>query len=91
MVGWFDALLQEVSADPPVAETIVRILFRLVVAALLGGLLGYDRERAGKVAGLRTHMLVCVGSALFVLGARGLGMTAEELSRVIQGISAGSR
>src|SRR5258708_1696247 len=42
------------------------ILLRLVVAAVLGGLVGYERAATGKRAGLRTHMLVAVGSALFM-------------------------
>lgn len=42
------------------------ILIRLVIAAVLSGLIGYERERHGKDAGLRTHMLVAVGAALFV-------------------------
>ncbi len=42
------------------------IVLRLVIAAALGGLIGYERERTRKQAGLRTHMLVAVGAALFV-------------------------
>jgi len=42
------------------------ILLRLLIAALLGGLVGYERTTTGKRAGLRTHMLVAVGSALFM-------------------------
>jgi putative Mg2+ transporter-C (MgtC) family protein len=42
------------------------ILLRLVIAAILSALIGYERERTGKDAGLRTHMLVAVGAALFV-------------------------
>lgn len=42
------------------------ILFRLVVAAALTGFIGINRQRTGKDAGLRTHMLVGMGSALFV-------------------------
>ncbi len=42
------------------------ILLRLVIATLLGGAIGYERERTGKQAGLRTHMLVAIGAALFV-------------------------
>ena len=41
------------------------ILIRLVVAALLAGILGWERERAGKSAGLRTHMLVGISAALY--------------------------
>src|SRR6476619_644522 len=42
------------------------ILLRLVIAAVLSGAIGYERERGGKQAGLRTHMLVAVGAALSV-------------------------
>jgi putative Mg2+ transporter-C (MgtC) family protein len=42
------------------------ILLRLLIAALLSGFIGYEREQTGKQAGLRTHMLVAVGAALFV-------------------------
>ena len=40
-------------------------LLRLIVAALLGAALGWEREQAGKSAGLRTHMLVSIASALY--------------------------
>jgi putative Mg2+ transporter-C (MgtC) family protein len=42
------------------------ILFQSMVALLLGGMLGWERESAGKWAGLRTHMLVCLAAMLFV-------------------------
>lgn len=42
------------------------ILLRLVIAMVLGGIIGFERERTGKDAGLRTHMLVALGAALFV-------------------------
>ncbi|HEU5103641.1 MAG TPA: MgtC/SapB family protein [Roseiflexaceae bacterium] len=42
------------------------ILLRLVIASVLSGAIGYERERTGKDAGLRTHMLVAVGATLFV-------------------------
>ncbi len=44
----------------------IEMILRLVVAALFGGLVGYQRERAEKPAGLRTHVLVCLGSALIM-------------------------
>lgn len=43
------------------------MLLRLVLAAFLGGLIGFQREWTGKVAGLRTHVLICLGSALFTI------------------------
>lgn len=47
-------------------ESELDVLLRVSLAALLGGLVGLERERAGKAAGLRTHMLVAAGAALFV-------------------------
>lgn len=67
----------------------VRVAVRLMVAALLGGLLGYDREKRNKSAGLRTHMLVAMGSALFVMVPDLAGMAIADMSRVIQGVVAG--
>jgi len=62
---------------------------RLIVAALLGGALGFERERVGKAAGLRTHMLVALGSALFIVAARQAGVLPADLTRVMQGIATG--
>jgi len=62
---------------------------RLFVAALLGGLIGVERESLRKPAGMRTHMLVALGSALTALTALELGMVVADLSRVIQGIVTG--
>ena len=67
----------------------VRVAFRLVMAAVLGGMLGYERESKGKAAGLRTHMLVALGAAMFVLVPQQMGASDEALSRVIQGLVAG--
>ncbi|MDI1270684.1 MAG: MgtC/SapB family protein [Polaromonas sp.] len=68
---------------------VTRAVLRLLVAALLGGLLGWEREHHGKAAGMRTHMLVAMGAALFVLVSQQAGMAADDLSRVIQGVTAG--
>jgi putative Mg2+ transporter-C (MgtC) family protein len=46
---------------------------RLGLALLIGALLGFERERADKPAGLRTYMLVCEGSALFMICSIMLG------------------
>jgi len=44
------------------------VLIRLLIAALLGSIVGFERERRSAwAAGLRTHMLVCVGAALFMI------------------------
>lgn len=48
-------------------ETTISQIVSLLIAALLGGLIGLEREREQRPAGLRTYMLVCVGSALFTI------------------------
>ncbi len=62
---------------------------RLVFAAVLGALLGLQRERVHSAAGLRTHILVALGSALIVLSGIQSGFGHDAESRVIQGIVAG--
>jgi putative Mg2+ transporter-C (MgtC) family protein len=76
-------------ADVPDVKELTRILLRLTLAVLLGGLIGYERESAGKPAGLRTHMLVAMGSALFVLVPLQAGMPLGDMSRVLQGLMSG--
>jgi putative Mg2+ transporter-C (MgtC) family protein len=80
--------LRDLFSLPDPAQ-LVRVSVRLVFAATLGGLLGIEREREGKAAGLRTHMLVALGSALFALAPLESGMPLQDLSRVIQGIATG--
>lgn len=67
----------------------VIVVTRLLLAALLGGLLGFEREQRGKAAGIRTHMLVCMGAALFIFIPQQAGISDSEMSRVIQGVVAG--
>src|SRR5262245_52138855 len=75
--------------DVPDAGHALQVAAQLALAATLGGVLGYERQRLGKAAGTRTHMLVALGAALFALVAVESGMSASDLSRVIQGIVAG--
>jgi putative Mg2+ transporter-C (MgtC) family protein len=60
-----------------------------MLSAVLGGILGYEREQKGKSAGLRTHMLVALGAALFVMIPQQAGVSDADMSRVIQGLVAG--
>ncbi|GJG93765.1 MgtC/SapB family protein [Cupriavidus pauculus] len=76
-------------ADVPDVKELTRILLRLTLAVVLGGLIGYEREAAGKPAGLRTHMLVAMGSALFVLVPLQAGVALPDMSRVLQGLMSG--
>jgi putative Mg2+ transporter-C (MgtC) family protein len=76
-------------ADLPDVAMITIITVRLLTAALLGGILGYERERKARSAGVRTHMLVAVGAALFVIGPVQAGMPIADMSRVLQGVVQG--
>ena len=76
-------------ADLPGVAEVTQIVLRMLLAALLGGLVGFQRERVGKSAGLRTHMLVSLGSAFFVMIPYQAGMPLADLSRVMQGIMTG--
>lgn len=81
-------LLAEFS-DLGQVENLTRATLRLILAALLGGLLGYEREAKGKAAGVRTHMLVCLGSSVFVMLLELDGAGHDAMSRVIQGVVTG--
>ena len=66
---------------------LVKIIFRLVLAVIAGGLIGNERQRHGRAAGMRTHILVCVGAALTAL----IGVYLDEITGTsgdIQRISA---
>ena len=76
-------------SDVPDVSTLTLVTVRLGLAAILGGVLGYDRELKARSAGVRTHMLVAVGAALFVIGSLQSGMPIEDMSRVLQGIVQG--
>ena len=65
------------------------IVIRLLAATLMGAAIGFEREQAGKSAGLRTHILVTLGTTVFVLSCSAYGMNSDGLSRVIQGITTG--
>jgi putative Mg2+ transporter-C (MgtC) family protein len=70
-------------------EQLTRATVRILVAAVLGGLVGLQRERHGKSAGLRTHMLLAMGTALLVIGIVDAGGDDDAVSRVVQGIASG--
>lgn len=85
----FDEFWQETVEALPTLTQFLRVGFRLTLAAGLGALPGLQRERAHQAAGLRTHMLVALGSAIFTLGPQEAGLSLTDSSRVIQGIATG--
>ena len=84
-----ETLWHELTAGMADRGHLAIVLIRTITAVLLGGIVGIQREKVGKPAGLRTHMLVCLGTAVVVLGCSGIGMDMDGLSRVIQGIVTG--
>ncbi|MBS7604770.1 MAG: MgtC/SapB family protein [Candidatus Bathyarchaeia archaeon] len=61
-------------------------IIRLILAVILGLAIGFERERAHKPAGLRTHMLVCLGSCLFTIVSLRFSL---DPARIAAGIVAG--
>jgi len=82
-------LWQELTSGLHDSQQLARVVIRLLAAMLLGGLVGVQRERTRKPAGLRTHMLVSVATAAFIIACSAGGLSSEGLSRVIQGIVTG--
>ena len=91
-------ILSEVSVLSSILHTLTEfniwsILARLLLATLIGGLIGAERGRHGRAAGLRTHILVCLGSAMAVLAGlysvQYLGLSGDPLriaAQVVSGI-----
>lgn len=84
-----DIIWEELTYGLPDTRQLIHVIIRLVASGLLGALIGFQRERAGKPAGFRTHILVALGTTVFVVACNNFGMTTEGLSRVIQGIVTG--
>ena len=84
-----DLLWQELTTGFPDRTRLAIVVIRVIAAVLLGGFLGIERERTGKPAGFRTHILVCLGTAVVVLACTEAKMSVEGLSRVVQGIVTG--
>jgi putative Mg2+ transporter-C (MgtC) family protein len=88
----WDTIVATLSAEfsdltDPAALT--QVITRIVLATVLAGLVGYERERRGSSAGLRTHMMVGLAVSLLVVASEQSGMDRESVSRVIQGVFAG--
>lgn len=71
----------------------IELIIRLLVSVILGALIGYERERSRKPAGLRTHIFVCMGACLFTMAS--FFLIPSEVSgnydatRIASGIVAG--
>jgi putative Mg2+ transporter-C (MgtC) family protein len=84
-----DQFWTELQNELPSTYEMLSVSFRLCLAAILGALPGIQRERLGQAAGLRTHMMVSVGAAIFVMAAIEAGASIADTTRVIQGLVTG--
>jgi putative Mg2+ transporter-C (MgtC) family protein len=66
----------------------LEMALRLVLATFLGAVIGFQREMSGKEAGLRTNMLICLGSALFTVLSM-YGFLGSDPSRIAAGVATG--
>ena len=67
----------------------IEIIIKIVLAAALGMLVGFEREIHRKPAGLRTHSLVCLGATLFTIVSLSMTGNNVDISRVAAGVVAG--
>ncbi|HWM68005.1 MAG TPA: MgtC/SapB family protein [Steroidobacteraceae bacterium] len=81
--------MDEISRLVPDVAQLVRVTARLLTALFIGTAIGLQRELTHKPAGLRTHMLLGLGTALFIVGAAEAGMAVDTLSRIVQGLATG--
>ena len=88
----WDTLRQTIAgefSDLSSLAPLVQAAVRLLLAIALGACIGFQRERDGHEAGTRTHMLVCAGSALFLMVPDQMGLGSDAISRGLQGLLAG--
>ena len=86
-----EILWSELTSGFPDGHQLAVVIIRLIAAMFFGSVIGFERQRAGKAAGLRTHILVTTGTAVFILACISAGMNtnSDGISRVIQGIITG--
>jgi putative Mg2+ transporter-C (MgtC) family protein len=84
-----NSAFDEITRLMPDMHQLVRVTVRLLAALAIGTVIGLQRELTHKPAGLRTHMLLGLGTALFIVGAAESGMHLDSLSRIVQGLATG--
>jgi putative Mg2+ transporter-C (MgtC) family protein len=82
-------LWQELTNGLRDSQQLAHVFIRLFAATFCGALIGVQRESTRKPAGLRTHVLVSVATAAFIVACSASGMSSDGVSRVIQGIVTG--
>ncbi len=88
-MGFGTTLWQELASGFPGDVETARIAVRLLAAIVLGGVVGLQRAHVGKVAGMRTHILVAMGAAMVAMLPHLTAMSTADASRIIQGTLTG--
>jgi putative Mg2+ transporter-C (MgtC) family protein len=84
-----EEIVAELSAWFENPGDLIPVAMRLLAATLFGAIIGMQRQSVGAAAGLRTHMIVALAATLFVLVPPRVGMSSDDISRVIQGVATG--
>ena len=82
-------MMDELTSSLPDLTHLMRIVGRLTVALVIGAGIGLQRQLTHKSAGVRTHMLVALGTALLLVSATDAGLASSDVSRIVQGIITG--
>ncbi len=82
-------LWQEYSNELTDLAMLARVMFKMVFAFTLGSVVGLNREHAGENAGWRTHILVTMAAAAFVMAMKESGAAVADLCHVVQGVATG--
>jgi putative Mg2+ transporter-C (MgtC) family protein len=84
-----ERMLDEITRSLPDLAHLMTIVGRLTVALIIGAGIGLQRQLTHKSAGVRTHMLVALGTALLLVSATDAGLASSDVSRIVQGIITG--
>ena len=90
LIGQGEMLKSSIACGANMEFSVQEDLVPLLVAVFLGAIVGLERQLRGHGAGLRTHIMVSLASAIFVIASRDITKANPvEITRVIQGIAAG--
>jgi putative Mg2+ transporter-C (MgtC) family protein len=84
-----NVLWEELTAGLANPDDLLRVAIRLIAAIVCGGIMGLKRVSPQKPAGLRTHILVCLGTTVLLLLCSAAALSPEGTSRVIEGVVIG--
>ncbi len=84
-----DEVWQEFAVESVDWPMLIRVIIKLAVACICGSIIGLNREHAGENAGWRTHILVTIAAASFVMAMKESGALVADIAHVVQGVATG--